>query len=222
MNNIVNDYDLFIFDLDDTLVKTEKYHYEAWLKTLRNNVDPNFYFDYNTFCSIFHSNKEDNIKNYLKNVLIVENVENVIKEKVTIYLNLIHKNKDKIKLIDGVLELLINIINVNKKFVIVSNSTKSNVDFFCDLFPILNKCSKKYYSEILHYKKPSPKCYINVIDDFPSNKIIGFEDSITGIHSMSNVQEIDTVFINNKDYFHYHYITQNYNIKLIIENYNIL
>ena len=34
-NNIFKTYDLFIFDLDDTLVKTEEYHYDAWLKTLQ-------------------------------------------------------------------------------------------------------------------------------------------------------------------------------------------
>jgi len=115
-----------------------------------------------------------------------------------------------------------NIIKNNKKFIIVSNSTKKNVVFFCELFPILNKCSKKYYGEILKCKKPDPKCYVEVIEDFPSNKIIGFEDSITGIHSMSNVKGIDTIFINNNKYFHYNYIIKNYNIKLTIEDYNII
>jgi len=28
----INDYDIFVFDLDDTLVKSEKYHYKAWIK----------------------------------------------------------------------------------------------------------------------------------------------------------------------------------------------
>ena len=46
MINITNDYDLFIFDLDDTLVKTEHFHYESWLNIIRKNVDINFFFDY--------------------------------------------------------------------------------------------------------------------------------------------------------------------------------
>jgi len=46
MNNIINNYDLFIFDLDDTLVKTEKYHYEAWLYVLRRNIDTSFFFQF--------------------------------------------------------------------------------------------------------------------------------------------------------------------------------
>jgi len=221
MKNIVDIYDLFIFDLDDTLVITEKYHYEAWLNIIRNNIDVNFYFDYSIYCSIFHSNKIDNIKKYLKNELDIEDVESIIKEKNKYYLNLIQENKDKLKLIDGVLELLTNIINNNKKFIIVSNSTEQNVAFFCELFPILNKCSKKYDGKLLNYKKPDPRSYIKVIEEFPNSKIVGFEDSITGIHAMANVKDIDTIFINNKDYFHYDYIIKNYNIKLTIENYNI-
>jgi beta-phosphoglucomutase-like phosphatase (HAD superfamily) len=221
MVNIIDVYDLFIFDLDDTLVKTETYHYEAWLNVIRKNIDSNFYFDFCIYCSIFHSSKIDNIKKYLKNELHIEDVESIIKEKNNYYLSLIHENKDKLKLIDGVLELLTNIINNNKKFIIVSNSTQQNLDFFCGVFPILNKCSKKYYGELLNYKKPDPKCYIKVIEEFQNSKIVGFEDSITGIHAMANVKDIDTIFINNKAYFHYDYIIENYNIKLTVENYNI-
>ena len=55
MDGLIEKYDLFIFDLDDTLVKTEKYHYEAWLKTLKEIVGKDFYIDYNFFCSKFHS-----------------------------------------------------------------------------------------------------------------------------------------------------------------------
>ena len=221
MKNIVDIYDLFIFDLDDTLVKTETYHYEAWLSIIRKTVDTNFYFDFYIYCSIFHSSKIDNIKKYLKNELHIEDVESIIKEKNNYYLSLIKENKYKLKLIDGVLELLTNIISNNKKFIIVSNSTEQNVDFFCEIFPILNKCSKKYHGELLNYKKPDPRSYIKVIEEFTNIKIVGFEDSITGIHAMANVKDIDTIFINNKDYFHYDYIIENYNIKLTIEDYNI-
>ena len=116
-------------------------------------------------------------------------------------------------------ELLENIVNSNKKFVIVSNSLKTNIDFFSKLFPILNKSSKNYYREILINRKPHPECYFKVVDDFPNNRIVGFEDSITGIHAMSQVLNIDTIFINNSDYYYYAYIINNYKLKMTIENY---
>jgi beta-phosphoglucomutase-like phosphatase (HAD superfamily) len=117
------------------------------------------------------------------------------------------------------MEYLTNIINLNKEFVIVSNSLKSNIDFFSELFPILKKSSKNYYREILKNKKPNPECYLTVIRDFPSRKMIGFEDSITGIHAITAVPEIKTMFINTSDYYHYDYIMKNYDVTNIT-NYN--
>jgi beta-phosphoglucomutase-like phosphatase (HAD superfamily) len=38
MNNIIKEYDLFIFELDNIILETEKYHYDAWIKTLKNNI----------------------------------------------------------------------------------------------------------------------------------------------------------------------------------------
>ncbi len=51
--------------------------------------------------------------------------------------------------------------------------------------------------------------------------MIGFEDSIAGIHALK-LSNIDTVFINNSDYYHYNYIIENYNIVKVIIDYNFL
>ena len=53
MNNLINNFDLFIFDLDDTLVKSEKYHYTAWLITLKNAINDDFYFVYFYFVALY-------------------------------------------------------------------------------------------------------------------------------------------------------------------------
>ena len=53
-------------------------------------------------------------------------------------------------------------------------------------------------------------------------KMIGFEDSITGIHAMSQVHSIDTVFINNPQYYYYNYINNNYKLKHVIKDYTEL
>jgi beta-phosphoglucomutase len=222
MNDFINNYDLFIFDLDDTLVQTEKYHYESWIKILQNNIGPDYFIDFHTFCSKFHSNKPDNIKTYLINELYLEDFETVIQQKNIYYFNLITKERENIKLLDGAIEILENIINNNKKFVIVSNSLKTNVDYFSELFPILKKSTKNYYREMFNNKKPNPECYLKVVNDFPNNKIVGFEDSITGIHAMTLVNNIDTIFINNPSYYYYNYIIDNYKLTLVINNYRYL
>jgi len=216
MLNIISLFDLFIFDLDDTLIKTEKYHYIAWKKTLKKLLNNNdFDISFNFFISKFHSINKDSIKNYLINELNIEEFkfDNIIKEKSEIYLEILKENYYEIKMVNGVYELLELILKYNKKFIIVSNSFKSNIDFFSDIFPILKKSSKNYYREILQNKKPNPECYLKVIQDFPDEKNkIGFEDSITGIEALTQVKDIIPFFINDQSYFYYNYILKKYNV----------
>ena len=144
----------------------------------------------------------------------------LITQKNVMYLELLEKEKNNLTLIDGCEELLLNILQHNKQFVIVSNSLKSNIDFFSNLFPILKLSSKNYYREMFTNKKPNPECYLKVLSDFSHIKnIIGFEDSITGIQAMTSVPKIQTVFINTPDYYHYDYIIDNYKNLLLIKDY---
>jgi beta-phosphoglucomutase-like phosphatase (HAD superfamily) len=221
MYDIINNYDLFIFDLDDTLVKTEKFHYQCWKKVLQNKLGNTFNMEYSDFCLKFHSNKKDSIKNYLEIDLKLKNYLEISHEKNIMYLELLEQEKYNMKLIDGCEELLINILQNKKQFVIVSNSLKSNIDFFSNLFPILKLSSKNYYREMFINKKPHPECYLRVLNDFSYiDNIIGFEDSITGIHAMTSVDKIQTIFINTPDYYHYNYIINTYNNILQISDYN--
>jgi beta-phosphoglucomutase-like phosphatase (HAD superfamily) len=222
MYNIINNYDLFIFDLDDTLVKTEKLHYRCWMQVLKNKLGSAFNIEYSYFCSKFHSNKKDSIRNYLENDLKINNYIDLVNEKNISYIELLEKEKDNLTLIDGCEELLLNIMSNNKQFVIVSNSLKSNIDFFSNLFPILKLSSKNYYREMFTNKKPDPECYLKVLNDFSHiENIIGFEDSITGIQAMTSVPKIQTVFINTSDYYHYNYIINNYKNLFQIKDYTI-
>jgi beta-phosphoglucomutase-like phosphatase (HAD superfamily) len=219
MQKVIDKYDFFIFDLDDTIIKTEIIHYESWMKALKITLGTNFYINSNDFFSIFHSIKQDSIKDYLLNLKIT-NYEEVIKLKNQIYFESIIKNKDDIKMIDGCNEFINKIIENNKQFVIVSNTLKEQIDFFTELFPILKYSTKNYYREILKHKKPNPHCYLTVVEHFPNKKMVSFEDSITGIHAVSQVKQIDSYFINSPNYFHYEYIMQNYNINYIL-NYKL-
>ena len=221
MNNLIIDFDLFIFDLDDTLVQTEKYHYTAWLITLKNAINDDFYFDFSFFCSKFHSMMEDGIKRYLIDELKIPQLlyETIYNQKTSTYLHLIHNDKYNLRLIENADIFLNEILNNLKKFVIVTNTSKCNLDFYLEKFPILKKSEKNYYREMMTNKKPNPECYLKVCSDFPNLKKIGFEDSLTGIHALSLVPSIKSVFINSTDYYYYDYIIKNYDLLLIINNY---
>jgi HAD superfamily hydrolase (TIGR01509 family) len=220
MNNIFENFDLFVFDLDDTLIKTEEYHYTAWLKTIKLFLNDKFTFSYEDFCSTFHSIKQDSIKNYLVNDLKLENYDDIIKTKNKLYYELINVNKNELNMVDGADKFIQEILNKNKKFVIVTNSPKEQLDFFSDLFTILKNSTKNYYREMFKNKKPNPECYLKVIDDFPNERIVGFEDSITGIHAMTNAN-IDTYYISNPNYYHNNYILNNYKVIQINNYFNL-
>lgn len=221
MENIISKYDIFCFDLDDTIVKTEKYHYQAWLETIQENTNKDFYITFEEYCSIFHCIKENHIQNYLINTLHINNYEDIIKYKNQKYYKIIKDNKNKINMVEGCEKLINKILENNKKFVIVSNTLKEQIDFFSELFPILKKSTKNYYRELLKNKKPNPECYLKVIADFPNKKFVGFEDSITGIHAITRLPEIFTYYINNDMYVHHKYIIDNYNVTHI-NDYNNL
>jgi transketolase len=222
MNNVIKEYDLFIFDLDDTIIKTEHYHYNAWLKVLKNKVDINFSISFEYFCEKFHSKDPESIKKYIVNQLNLENYNDIVIEKQNTYLNILNENINKLKLIDGLEDFLKLILKYNKKFIIVSNSFKSSIDFFLDNFPILKESSKIYYREMFTNKKPNPECYLKVINDFPNTKKIGFEDSITGIEALVKSKLITSVFINTPKYIHYNYIINNYPNIIPITDYSEL
>jgi transketolase len=222
MNNIIDNYDLFIFDLDNAVIETEEYHYKAWLLTLQNILGENFIISFNYFCEKFHSKDSESIKKYLTNNLNIENYDEVISYKNINYLNILSKEKNNLKLIDGLENFINLVIKNNKKFIIVSNSFKNNIDFFLNIFSILNNSSNYYYREMFKNKKPSTECYLKVINDFPNMRRIGFEYNITGIHALSQVNEITTVFVNNSKYIHYNFIIKNYANIIIINDYNKL
>jgi len=224
--NISNDiwtYDLYIFDLDDTLVKSEFFHYQAWMITLQNELNDNFFsISFELFCENFHSKDPNSIKNYVINLLNItqEDFLNVSKEKNETYIKLLNNSYKTIEMIDGAEDFLNKILSKEKQFIIVSNSPLNNINFYLERFPILKNAAKLYYRELFTNKKPNPECYQMVLKDFPHLiKKIGFEDSITGIMALLQVSEILPVFINDEFYTHYKTIkTENPNL-LTIKNY---
>jgi putative hydrolase of the HAD superfamily len=206
---MLKDYDVFVFDLDDTLVMTEKIHYECWLETINKYVTVNFNFD--EFCSIFHSEREHSIQNYLRSTLMIENYQQVIDDKNKMYTNTVKTDPKRFTMNSGSLELLQSIIELGKQFVIVTNTRSEIVRFFQKQFDIMSHATKIYCKEDFKNPKPNPECYLKVHNDFPNSKLIVFEDSITGIHAASSAQ-LDTIFVNSEKYVHYSKITRSYQL----------
>jgi transketolase len=197
MNILTNKYDLFIFDLNNTIVNVENYHYKAWLLTLQNILGSELIFSFDYFCDHFHPKDSESIKNYLFNKFNLCNYEEIMEKKNNIYLNLLKNDKNNIKLIDGFLELINFIIAHDKKFIIVSDTYKNNIDFILDLYPILNKAYKIYYRELIN-RKFDKNLYIQIYHDhyFTYKKIIYFTFYIIVIDALYD-KDIDLYYINN-------------------------
>ncbi len=217
----VENYDLFIFDFDGTLINTEYFHYEAYIIALSHKINKSIeelknILTYSIYEQFAHSLNIKDMQNYLYYHFYypLEDFQELYNYKHKIYLELVEENQDKLKYIDGIEELLIEIIKNKKEFVIVTNSSIKSIKYFLNLtkFNLLKNVKKIYTKEDFINKKPHPECYLKVLHDFQHlGKKIGFEDSLRGLHSLYQLNHsILPVFLNSNQYYFYNFIKSNY------------
>jgi beta-phosphoglucomutase-like phosphatase (HAD superfamily) len=211
-------YDLFIFDLDDTILMTEHIHYQVWLSVLKKCVGPDFSMTYNEFCSIFHTSIHGGIERYLNDTLKLNGVE-VMKLKNQLYIEKLINNPEEFRLNEGCEELLKDIVAKGKQFVIVTNTRRMIVDNILEQFPILKLSSRTYCREDMIAPKPSHHCFSKVLEDFQCKRPVIFEDSLTGILAARSSPCKDVIFVNKPSYIHYDMIIKNYNPTYVISNF---
>jgi arabinose-5-phosphate isomerase len=220
MTHSLNDYDLFVFDFDGTIMDTEKFHYKAWINILQTHIDKNIYFDYSTYIKNFHTIDVSNKKKYLLMKYDIKDYDKLYELKQKEYNKLINQNE--LLLVNNFENIIEFIHNNNKKFVIVTNTSIKNINFFSEKYPIITKNVDKIYTkENFIKKKPHPECYLKVINDYPNHKIIGFEDSLYGFHCLYQVDKIKPVYIYHDDYYYNEYIIKTYNNIIVSTDYNL-
>lgn len=219
MNKIL-EYDLFVFDFDGTIMDTEDLHYKSWVKALENYNKSVTNFTMDKYHEYFHSLKSNNGKTVLKLLHEIDNYDEIYELKQSFYKKFIYEGED-IKFIDGMKDFLEFIIQNNKKFVIVSNTSDKFIEIFKKKFDIINKADKIYTKESFVNRKPNPECYLKVVNDYKNYKKIGFEDSLIGIHSLYQVNDITPVLLFNNDYFYSNYIVNNYKKIILLDKVNI-
>jgi beta-phosphoglucomutase-like phosphatase (HAD superfamily) len=130
MTNI-NNYDLFLFDLDGTLINTEDIHYQSYLEALIN-YGYQKEFTFNDYCRICHLDDIAMQQFVELNLNIV--YEKFYQTKKTIYLS---KLNDSLCLINGFDKFLSELKRLNKKTCIVTHSSRDTIDFILEKLPIL-------------------------------------------------------------------------------------
>lgn len=190
-------FDLYIFDLDGTLINTEKLHYESYKESL-NYFNYNKEFTYNDYCKLIHYNDE-----LFKTIITTElniNYKEFYQHKKELYISKLNSGL----MLNNNVENLLNILFEKQiKTVIVTHSEKDIINIILEKLPILKKINLILTRDDYNNKKPHPECYIKTLDYFPECKNpIGFEDSYKGFLSL-NSSPITSVLVCSKDYYYY-------------------
>jgi HAD superfamily hydrolase (TIGR01509 family) len=181
VNKYMNDTYAFLFDLDGTIVITDDIYFDVWHEIL---LKYNIVLTENIFKTFIQGNND---KYVIKTLLA--NVDVNLTELSNLKDELFIMNISKIKINDGIYELLIEIRRNGYKACIVTNCNRKvandivkyiNIDKYIDFILSSDDCING---------KPDPEPYVNVINKYniSNNKCIIFEDSKTGILSGKSV-----------------------------------
>lgn len=187
VNNYINNTYAFLFDFDGTLVISDAVYFDVWAKILLN---------YNIILNddMFKQYIQGNNDKYIVNTLLNKDIDiSELKD------NLVIENINKIKVINGVYDLIDNIKMLGHKICIVTNSNKKVVD---EIIKYINiQVDFVIATDDCTNGKPHPEPYENAINKYNINKskCIIFEDSKTGILSAKGVNSkllvgIETIY----------------------------
>jgi HAD superfamily hydrolase (TIGR01509 family) len=189
----IEDFQLFLFDLDGLLVNTEMIHYQAYLDMLKRRGF-NLNWSFLKFCEVAHFS-DDSLKEGVYSIFpnlyeMESNWEVLKKEKNKIYMELLLSSK--VELLKGVEKLLFELKKKNIKRCVVTNSSKQMTDLIKSKQPLLKSIPHWITREDYERPKPYPDGYLQAIKMFAqaNDKIIGFEDTLRGISALKETPAI--------------------------------
>jgi HAD superfamily hydrolase (TIGR01509 family) len=190
---------LFLFDLDGTLVITDDIYFDVWYTIL---IKYNVILSMDIFKKYIQGNNDKYVvQTLLKNINV--DITEVSRMKDELFMLHIHK----IKIVEGMYDLLQQIKTAGYKLCIVTNCNKKvaneiilfiNIDKLIDFIISSDDCKNG---------KPYSEPYQRAIDKYNTNnnKCIIFEDSKTGILSGKSIYPklligVETIYSSNELY----------------------
>lgn len=197
-------YDLFLFDLDGTLVNTEHLHYNAYqlaFKYYNIPVDLTF-MDY---CKYTHFD-DTSLRKYIVQYTDIS-FDLIYNKKKSLFIDSLDTN---LQFIEGADTTLDKLIKTGTKTCIVTHSDRDVLDKIITILPLLNKVDKIITKNDYINRKPHPECYLKALNIFSScTNPIGFEDSYKGYMSLTKTN-ITPVFIGDSSYYYFKNISPAY------------
>ena len=182
---IITEETYLIFDLDGTLIDTDKANFLSYQEAIKKikNID----------LSSIYNNKERFTRNKLKLImphLTIQEFEEIVEIKTNIF-----KKYLKHTILNTSLLKLINKFSKTHKIILATNSHKIKADLLLNYYDLFNLFDKKYYKE--SYINGDNK-YQYIIDNLniKSNDIIIFEDNHNEIYEANSLGILSKNIIN--------------------------
>lgn len=174
---------VFLFDLDGTLVLTDDIYYDVWqtiLTTYGVDLTPEIFNNY-----IRGNNDKHVVDVLLSHTLGVVDVSEISTQKDTLF----SQNITKITQIKGAKQALHRICSLGHKVAIVTNCNRTVAELIVQHLAIHEYVDFIISSSDCVNGKPHPEPYCKAIERYgvTSNKVLIFEDSKTGILSARSV-----------------------------------
>lgn len=181
IDKYINNTYAFLFDLDGTLIITDDIYFDVWYEILSK---------YNIVLTeeIFTKFIQGNNDSYVLNTLLV-NIDLPLNELSELKDNLFITNIDKLKIIDGIYDIIDQIKLKGYKLCIVTNCNKNVANKIIEYIHINRQIDFIISSDDCVNGKPNSEPYQRAIDKYniSNNKCFIFEDSKTGILSGKGV-----------------------------------
>ncbi len=182
--NWIQSFDLFLFDFDGLLVNTEEIHFAAFREMCRRE-GCELSWSLPQYLGAAHQStsglKQATVREFPG---LEKNWELHYNEKKKIYEELLEK--ETVSLLPGVETVLKTLDLERKKRCVVTNSTKDQVDVIKKKIPILATIPHWFTREDYSRPKPDPDGYLTALKTLgaPTDRTIGFEDSLRGFQAL--------------------------------------
>lgn len=193
----------FVFDLDDTLVDGRQFCGETIARVI-TNVDPSVSFE--LVCELHENIRGMTIEDLYLDIMKKVGVKADLKKLLLEDFKIQQENIDKMRIFDGVVEILEFLKTSGKKIYICTNRKKDLMTQVLESNQILG-----YFDEVIScvdmgYKKPNPYCLIDLIkrSGMEVDEFIYFGDSEVDSQFAQNANIDHIIFdqyLNNKNLF---------------------
>lgn len=197
----IENYELFLFDLDGLLVNTEEIHYRAYAAMLkgRNRQIPWSFSEYFQIAQSDAKAPERAVYSAFPDLQKEEpNWQVLYAEKKRAFLQILESEPAPLLL--GAEKFLLILEKAQKLRAVVTHSQKELVSLLRKQNPALNTIPHWFTREDYLLPKPAPDGYLKAVQTLnpTAKKVIGFEDSDRGMRSLISAS-VEPVLINSID-----------------------